>query len=271
MHGNHIDVALYRNDGTPLMGRRPRLVMVIKNRTLVKQRRLRRVQIFRRHIRFQCTTAKGNNLAARIANGKHHPVPETVISHGDIIPGNHQPRLRHLLHGYIFFGEMRAQRRAVIGPIANPELFLNGRRQLPVRKITPRLRPPRRLQFRLKKLRGNFHDVIKTCANLLALHISFRKLGHRQARFRRQPLHRFRKTRAFFLNKECKNIARLLAAKTMVPPLPVIHMKRRRLLTMEGTTGPVIPLARIGLAPVPRHPPPNDGRNRNPPANVIKK
>ena len=96
---------------------------------------------------------------------------------------------------------------------------------MPVRQIAPRLRAPRRLQFRLEKRRGNFHHIIKACANLLALYISFRKLRHRQARLLRQPLNGFRKTRPLFFNEESEDVAGLLAAKTMIPPLPVIHME----------------------------------------------
>jgi len=120
---------------------------------------------------------------------------------------------------------MRTQRRAIIGPIADAEFFLDCRRQLPVRQIAPRLRTPRALQFRFEKRRGNFHHIIKACANLLALYISFGKLRHGKARFLRQPLNGFRKARSLFLNQECEDVARDLAAKAMIPPLAVIHMK----------------------------------------------
>jgi hypothetical protein len=141
---------------------------------------------------------------------------------------------------------------------------------MPVRQIAPRLGAARRLQFGLEELRGNFHDIVKACALLLALHVSFRHLRHGEARLPRQPLDGLGEAHALLLDEEGEDVAGRLAAEAVVAAFPVIDMEGRRLLAMERAAGPIVALARIGLPPVPRHLPPDDGGNRHPATDVIK-
>ena len=247
------------------------LVEIVKHVALVKQRRFRRVQIFGRSIHIECAPAECNNPPARIADRKHHPVPEAVVGYGDVLARDRQPGFGHLIDGDIPGGKVRTQGRAVIGPIAQAEFLLDGGRQLPVRQIAPCLGATCRLQFHLKELRRHFHYIIETCASLLALNISFRNLRHGKPRLHGEMLHRLGKFQAFLLDQKSEDVARGLAAEAVITALAVIDMEGRRLLAMERAARPIVALPHIGLAPVPRDLAPDHRGDRNPAANIVEK
>ena len=269
MHGDDVDIAFHRDDGAGLVGGAAGLVEIVKHLALVKERGFRRVQVFCGHVLGQRPAAEGNDLAARIADGEHDPVAETVIGRC-VVADDDEAGLRHLLHRDALARQMAAQRLAVVGGIAEAELLLDGRRKLAVGEIAPGPGAAGRLQLRLEELRRNFHDVVKACALFLASCISFRDLGHGKPGFHGKAFHRFGEAQALLLDQEGEDVARGLAAEAVIAALLVLHMEGGRLLAMEGAAGPVVALARIGLAPVPLHLAPDDRGDRDPGADVVK-
>ena len=120
------------------------------------------------------------------------------------------------------------------------EIRAGSRRQVRGPQIAACPRTARCLQLGFEELRRHFHDVIERGALLLAPSSSRVEAGICESRFRCQPLHRFRKTRAVLLDEECEDVARRLAAETVIAALPILDMEGRRLLIMEGTAAPEI-------------------------------
>ena len=227
------------------MGGPPRLVEIVENTALVKERRFGGVQIFGLRILGECAAAEGNDASTRILDREHDAVAEAVIGDGDILARNHEARFRHLFDGDVLDGEKRAQCRAVIGSIAKAEFLLNRRRELAIGKIAARFCASCRLQRLLEEFRRQLHHIVERSAQLLALLVFFGDLRHRQAGFLRQPLDGFRKVEPFLLHQKGEDVARGFAAKAVIAALAVLDMEGRRLLIMKGTACP--PVAARGI------------------------
>ena len=96
-----------------------------------------------------------------------------------------------------------------------------------------------------------------TCALSHVIPIFFLRLritrGHRHSCLMRQYLDGFDKRDILGLSHETDRVAFDMAAKTVIEPLPVIHVERRRLFVVERTRRPHIALSLIGLTAVQRH------------------
>ena len=225
----------------------------------MEERCLGRVEIFGERVLGQRPAAKGDHPPARIADREHHPVAEAVIGDGNVGAADDEARFRHLLDGDALFRQSRAQGRPVVRRIAYAELLLDGDRQSAIGKIAARFGALGAVQHLLEEFRRELHDVIERGAQFLAPLVLFRNLGHRQPRFLGEPLDRFGKSQSLLLGQEGEDVARSLAAETVIAAFAVIDMKRRCLFVVERAAGPEIATPRIGLAPVPLHLPPDDG------------
>ena len=112
-HGDHVDIAFDHHDRTAVMGRLPRGAEIVEMVALVKQRRFRRIQIFRRHVLLERAAAKRNHAAPHIGDRKHHAVAEAIIGHRNIVAADQKTGLDHILDRDALRAEMFLQREAV--------------------------------------------------------------------------------------------------------------------------------------------------------------
>ena len=134
---------------------------------LVKQRRLRRIQVLCRDILLQRAAAKGDDAAAHIGDRKHHAVAEAIVGHGDVVAADEQARFDHVVGGNALGAEMLLQRKALARRIAEAELDLRRRRDRAVGKIAARFRAVARGQRVTEKFCGELHHVMERLAALL--------------------------------------------------------------------------------------------------------
>ena len=165
-HGDDVDIALDRDHRATVMGRLAGVVMIVERRPLVKERRLRRIQIFGRHVLFERPPAKGDDLAGAVGDGKHHPVAEAVVGHGNVVAVDQHARFDHLIDAGPLGGQIFAQGEALVGRVSQPELALDLRAQPAVGEIAARPRADRRLQLFLEKFRREFQHVLQGSAGL---------------------------------------------------------------------------------------------------------
>ena len=90
----------------------------------MKERRLRRVEIFRRRVGRQRAAAEGDDAAAEIGDRKHHAVAEAVVGHRDVVAGDQQAGLDHVLDADALPAEMLLQRKALARRVAEAEFQL---------------------------------------------------------------------------------------------------------------------------------------------------
>ncbi len=116
---HHVHVALDHHQLFQLAGRLTRLVQAVELAPLVKDRRLRRVEVFGLLIPHD-PTAKGDGPTAQIAYREHHPVAEAIIGTPGVLAMNQQTVLDlHRLTDALG-AQMLLQRLPPAGGITNP-------------------------------------------------------------------------------------------------------------------------------------------------------
>ena len=119
-HGDDVDIALDRDDRRACA----RLAGggdVVERRAFVKERRLRRIEIFRLRVLLQRAAAEGDDAAAKIGDREHHPVAEPVEGHRNIVARDQQARRDHVLDRHALLAEMLLEREALGRRIAEAE------------------------------------------------------------------------------------------------------------------------------------------------------
>ena len=173
----------------------PRGAEVVEIVALVKQRRFRRVQVFRRDVLFQRAAAERDHAAAHVGDRKHHAVAEAIIGHRNVVAGDQKARFDHVLDRNALRAEMLLQRKAFARRIADPELQLRRRRNRAVAEIAARFGAIARGERIGEEFRGEFHHVVERLAALLVTRGIGRRRRQRQARHRRRAARRLRETR----------------------------------------------------------------------------
>ena len=112
---------------------------VVERRALVKERRLRRIEIFRLRVLLERAAAEGDDAAAQIGDREHHAVAEAVERHRNVVAGDQQAGLDHVLDRNALAAEMLLQREALGRRIAEAELELRRRIEAAVGEIAARL------------------------------------------------------------------------------------------------------------------------------------
>ena len=142
---------------------------IVKRRTFVEERRLRRIQIFRRRILLQRAAAEGDDAAAQIRDREHHAVAEAVERQRDVVAGNQQAGFHHVLDRDAVAAEMFLEREALVGRITETEFQLRRGIEGAVGKIAARFGAGARGKRGLEELRRQFHDVVQRLAPGVAL------------------------------------------------------------------------------------------------------
>ena len=101
-------------------------VMVEKQRALVEERSLRRIQVFCLGARLHCPSAESNDAPGAIVDRKHHPVAEPVVRNGDVFPVDEQASVDHRLGANALGCERVAQVKRSVEAKPSPKRCCTG-------------------------------------------------------------------------------------------------------------------------------------------------
>ena len=236
---------------------------IVKRASLVEERRVRRVQVFRDTIAaFQNAPTEGDHSPARILNRQHQPPAKTVIG-SFVFDLDMQTALDQ--HLRIELTQRALQRCFAIGRKTEPELAANLAAETAPFEIIERLSPIRRAQIVKEPALRCLHDVNQTCA-LLRLFCSDRiGRGDFHTGLCRQLFHRIHKAEPALVSHPADHIAMRAAAKAMVETLLVIDREAWRFLVVKGAAR--FPFAPGLLQLVRAH---NDGGQRHSRAQFVE-
>jgi hypothetical protein len=107
--GDRVHVAFDHEDATPLVGGSASAMGIEQNVTLVKERCLRRVQVFGRLVGIERAAAEGDNATLHVGNREHYPVTEPV-KRRPIIDRDKHARSDHVFVAKSFCAEVGSER-----------------------------------------------------------------------------------------------------------------------------------------------------------------
>ncbi len=206
---------------------------VVKRRAFVEERRLRRIEIFGGDILIQRAAAEGDDPAAPIADREYHAIAKAVIRHRDILAGDDEAGLRHVLDRNFQGAEMLLERVLVGRRIAEAEFELRRCMDAAIEQIAATARAVSRSERRFEKFSGQLDDVVQGLAPFLMSGRLARHHRQRHAGLRREPLDRFREAHALGEHEKVENVAVLARGEVEPHRLLVIDEERRRLLLVE--------------------------------------
>ena len=134
-HGDDVDIALDRDDAGAVVRRLAGGGDVVERRALVEERRLRRVEIFRRDFFLQRAAAEGDHPAAPIADRKHDAIAKPIIRHRNVFAADDQAGLDHVLDRDFGRAQMLLERVLLRRRIAKAEFELRRRGKAAVGEI----------------------------------------------------------------------------------------------------------------------------------------
>ena len=138
-HRDDVDIAFDHDQLRAVVRRLPGRRAVVEVVTLVKERRLRRVEVLRRRVLIERAAAERDDAAAEIGDREHHAVAEAVVRHRDVIAVDQEPRLDHVFDRHALLAEMLLQRVTLVRRVAHAELELRRAVEPPVGEIAARL------------------------------------------------------------------------------------------------------------------------------------
>ena len=206
---------------------------MIERCALMKERRLRRVQVFRRRILLERAAAESDDPPAQIGDRKHHAVAEAVERQRDVVACDQQARLHHVLGGNAVGAQMLLQRVALARRVAEAEFHLRGGIEAAVGEIAARLGAGLGGERGFEEFRRQLHDVVQRFAAGFARLVLARHFRQRHAGHLRQALDRLREADAFRLHDEVENAAVLAGGEIEPGLLLVVDEEGRRLLLVE--------------------------------------
>ena len=235
-HRDHIDIAFNRNHRAFVMHGFARAMMIEEHTAFVKERRIRRVQIFCGHIFFERASAKSNHPPALIMNGKHHTIAKAIITLA-LVTLDHQPCGNQRLG--VVIGEGFLQVLPSARRVADAEFLRHFAGHAAFLQVFDGAR--RVLQLLTIILRCLKHDLVQIIAlfRLVARLFEF-GFRHLHAGHLREVFHRIDETQAAVLDQEADRGAVCAAAEAVIELLGLADRERRRFFGMKRTAGDVI-------------------------------
>ena len=233
MHRDDIHVALTEDKITAFCLLRD--VESVQISRLVKDRRLRRVQIFRLSVSHD-SAAEADHTVRHIHDRENHTVPELIMKSPLLVIGGNAGE-QNVLIGKALRPQMRNHIRTGAVRKAKPEGAHRLRRQLPLLEIRKSLFPLRRPE-KLEIIRGSLLvDRKKLCSLIISLPCLLRIIcfGKLDARPVCQNLQSLLKAVILIFHEKGQDIPALAAAKAVKNLFARVHRKRRRLLIMKRT------------------------------------
>ena len=149
-HRDDVDIAFDDDDLAALVRGLAGAMVVEKQRALVEELGLRRIEVFRLGARLHRPAAEGDDPAGAVVDREHHPVAEAVVGHGDPLAVNKQAGLDHLIGADALGGQRVAQREALGRGVAERKALLRRGSEPAIGEIAARLRADRLVQIGLE-------------------------------------------------------------------------------------------------------------------------
>ena len=166
----------------------------------MEQRRLRGIEIFRFGVLGERAGAEADHAVLQIHDRKHHALAEAVERQGNILAGDEQAGLDHVLDRHALAAEIFLEREALRRRVAQAKARLRRRRDGAVGEIAARAGAGARLQALFEELGGELHHFVERLAARLALLLLGRGRRHRHSGETGQPLHRLAEREPFGLH-----------------------------------------------------------------------
>lgn len=236
---------------------------VVERATLVEERCLGRVQIFRFLIGPECARPEGDRAPARVTDRKHNSAAKAVVCTAAVARQTDKACLHKDIARKSTVGQMAEQVGSRVRGETDLELFDRFGTQAAALQIGACLGGAGTVELRAIEADRGLHGLDQTGCGSAARGVCGIARGHRHAGFGRQPLHRLHETEIFGLPHETHDIATGVAAEAMITTLQLLDVKRGRLLLMEGTRRPIVATGSIRLARIPSDLPSGNGGNRD--------
>ena len=238
MHGNHIHIPLAQNE--LILPAPPRKIQSVQISALVKDRRLRRIEIFWLAVPHH-TPAEPDHPVLRIHDGVDHAVPELVMQSPLLIVSSHAGFQNHIVRK-AFSAQIPHQVRIAAVRIAKSEMGHRLRRQLSLREIPHACGAARRPEQMIVIGRCFLVHRKQLIAPLdLRTHLgAVLHLRQRHASPLRQCLERLLKRVILILHQERDDISPGAAAKAVEDLLGRRDREGRRFFIVKGTKAEII-------------------------------
>ena len=223
--GDHVHIPLGHHQRLALARRFPRGSDVIQPPTLVEQFGFGGIEVFRLGRRVHRPAAQRDGATSGILDRKDDPAPETIKRRAATIGHRRQPRINHQPRINPLGRQMRKQPLPLIRRKPDIPAPLCRLGQAPLEQIGPRLCRSSGAQLQpepLHRLLHHGHQLRAPVRPDLRLRVAF---GQGHADLAGQNLDRFDETHILGLAHERYRVALGMAAKAIVKPLAVIHMK----------------------------------------------
>ena len=250
--GDHVDIALGKEDRPGLADRVTGARQVEQHAALAKERRFARIEVFGLGPA-QASSAEGDHPATPVGNGKDDAIAEKVVRPASVLGLDRQPHLERRRFVEPARLERRLEQVACIRREAQAKLPNRGRGEPPRREIVARAHTSPFLKLRLEPRRGAFNDVVQSCL-LLGLCLAGGAAGRQwHARFLGQPLDRLDEGQALRLHDEVKDAAVRAAAEAVIKPLVRADREGRRLFVVKRAQRDMLAPALDQPDPAPDH------------------
>src|SRR5689334_22206245 len=214
---------------------------VVERRALVEERRFRRVEVFRGRILVERAAAERDDTTGEVADRKHHAVAEPIVGKRDVVAGDQQAGLHHVVRRNAERAQVLLESKTLGGRIADAELELRRRIEAAVGEIAARFCAGARRERRLEEFRGELDHVVQGAAAMLLRLRLFGHLRDREPGHAGETLDRFRKGHAFGVHHEAEDVAVLAGREVVIEALLIVDEERGRALLVEGREA--LPLA----------------------------
>src|SRR6185437_7141518 len=217
-----------------------RLRPAIEHASLLEERRIGRVQIFRLAIA-EHAAAEGDDAALAVADREHDAMAEIVVGLAALgaaqQPGLDQQRLGEGA------GEGALQAVALLRRVAQAEAADGGGIESAALQIDPRLAPGGAREERFEMGAGGLHRALNARLPLGAVALFTALARHFETGLVRELLHRLGEGEVRRLHGEADDVAMRAAAETVIKALVLDDVERWRLFFVEGTEADILPSA----------------------------
>ena len=236
---HHVHIAFDDQNAAGFFDGGAPFMQAVEVAAFVEQRGVGRVEVFGFGV-VKYAAAEADNLAARVADGKHDAVAEAVVIFAFIVDDHTAVDQRGVGVGLEHLGE----RLPAFGCVAQAVMFDDVGIEAALLQIVLR----RRIEFELLaveiggRLGGFFQCLLFFLAfgALLGIVGSAFYVRHRHAGAVGQILHRFAEAQSLILHDKTDGRAVCAAAEAVVKLFAGAHRKRRRFFFVKGAAGHII-------------------------------
>ena len=209
--------------------------MVVKRGALVKERRLRRIEIFRRALRrrIEHATAESDDAAAPISDREDHAVAKQIVGLAVALAFADQAGFEEKRLGKALLEQRRFQRRARLGREADAEALDDGDAHAALGEIVAPRPTARAHQFQHEPFGRSFDHGMQRLALLAVFALFARHVGNLQAGLAGELFDRLGERGVLGTHDEADDVAVRAAAEAMEEALVLADGEGRALFVVE--------------------------------------